>query len=61
MATGYVMVDKPRPLLCIPSHYSIAQQFGATEFFNPKDHDRPTQQVFCCNCISIVLIITGAS
>nr|XP_054773465.1 alcohol dehydrogenase class-3 chain L-like [Lytechinus pictus] len=23
----------------------IARQFGATEFFNPKDHDRPSQQV----------------
>lgn len=23
----------------------IAQSFGATEFLNPKDHDRPTQQV----------------
>lgn len=23
----------------------LAKQFGCTEFFNPKDHDRPTQQV----------------
>ena len=23
----------------------IAQSFGATEFLNPKDHDKPTQQV----------------
>jgi len=28
-----------------PSKEEIARQFGATEFFNPKDHDRPTQQV----------------
>lgn len=23
----------------------IAKEFGATEFFNPKDHNRPTQEV----------------
>lgn len=28
-----------------PSKEKIAKEFGATEFFNPKDHDRPTQQV----------------
>lgn len=27
-----------------PSH-TLASQFGATEFLNPKDYDRPTQQV----------------
>ncbi|XP_066913177.1 alcohol dehydrogenase class-3 chain L-like [Clytia hemisphaerica] len=28
-----------------PTKEKIAREFGATEFFNPKDHDRPTQQV----------------
>ncbi|CAI8053507.1 Alcohol dehydrogenase class-3 [Geodia barretti] len=28
-----------------PDKWAIAQQFGATEFFNPKDHNKPTQQV----------------
>lgn len=28
-----------------PDKSPLAQQFGATEFFNPKDHDRPAQQV----------------
>ncbi|XP_065909980.1 alcohol dehydrogenase class-3 chain L-like [Dysidea avara] len=28
-----------------PDKWPLAQQFGATEFFNPKDHDRPSQQV----------------
>ena len=23
----------------------LAKEFGATEFFNPQDHDRPAQQV----------------
>ena len=23
----------------------LAKEFGATEFFNPRDHDRPAQQV----------------
>lgn len=32
-------------LLCTNSHTIIAQEFGATEFFNPADHDRPSQQV----------------
>lgn len=27
------------------NNYILAKQFGCTEFFNPKDHDRPTQQV----------------
>jgi len=28
-----------------PTKEKIAREFGATEFFNPKDHDRPSQQV----------------
>lgn len=28
-----------------PTKEKIAREFGATEFFNPRDHDRPTQQV----------------
>lgn len=28
-----------------PMKEKIAKEFGATDFFNPKDHDRPTQQV----------------
>lgn len=28
-----------------PGKFEMAKQFGCTEFFNPKDHDRPTQQV----------------
>eukprot|EP00794_Sanderia_malayensis_P012138 gene12138-13391_t len=28
-----------------PDKYKTAQEFGATEFVNPKDHDRPIQQV----------------
>ena len=30
---------------CTCTHFPAAQQFGATEFVNPKDHDKPTQQV----------------
>jgi Zn-dependent alcohol dehydrogenase len=25
--------------------FSAAQKFGATEFVNPKDHEKPIQQV----------------
>jgi len=28
-----------------PTKEKVAREFGATEFFNPKDHDRPAQQV----------------
>eukprot|EP00731_Ephydatia_muelleri_P003853 Em0002g29a len=28
-----------------PEKWPIAQQFGATEFFNPQDHQRPSQEV----------------
>lgn len=28
-----------------PDKWEVARQFGATHFFNPKDHDRPAQQV----------------
>lgn len=28
-----------------PAKEKIAREFGATQFFNPKDHDRPAQQV----------------
>merc|ERR1712048_46566 len=28
-----------------PKKFEVAKQFGATECFNPKDHDRPTQEV----------------
>ncbi|XP_067672909.1 alcohol dehydrogenase class-3-like [Haliotis asinina] len=28
-----------------PDKFETARQFGATEFVNPKDHDRPIQQV----------------
>lgn len=28
-----------------PDKFDVAKQFGATECFNPKDHDRPTQEV----------------
>ena len=58
MANGYVASH---------AHYYVApptaQLFGATEFFNPKDHDRPTQQVFSCNyaCNYNSSVITGAN
>ena len=38
-----------------PEKEKVAREFGATEFFNPKDHDRPSQQVspyLVCNPIS---------
>ncbi|EFJ15470.1 hypothetical protein SELMODRAFT_149322 [Selaginella moellendorffii] len=28
-----------------PAKYELAKKFGATEFVNPKDHDKPIQQV----------------
>ncbi|CAM6014888.1 unnamed protein product [Sphagnum balticum] len=28
-----------------PAKYPLAQKFGATEFVNPKDHEKPIQQV----------------
>ncbi|MCP6237277.1 zinc-binding dehydrogenase, partial [Klebsiella pneumoniae] len=28
-----------------PSKFELAKQFGATEFVNPKDYDRPVQEV----------------
>jgi len=28
-----------------PSKEKVAREFGATDFFNPKDHTRPTQEV----------------
>lgn len=28
-----------------PSKFDLARQFGATDFVNPKDHDKPIQQV----------------
>jgi len=28
-----------------PKKYEMAKQFGATEYVNPKDHDKPIQQV----------------
>jgi hypothetical protein len=28
--------------------FSAAQKFGATEFVNPKDHEKPIQQVDIC-------------
>ena len=34
-------VDESLPFPPLPS----AKQFGATEFLNPKDYDKPTQQV----------------
>merc|ERR1712189_55221 len=30
-----------------PDKFEVAKKFGATEFVNPKDHDRPIQQVLC--------------
>ena len=30
---------------CLCCHGDAAQQFGATEFFNPQDHQRPSQEV----------------
>ena len=30
---------------CVFLIQSIAEQFGATDFVNPKEHDRPIQQV----------------
>ena len=32
-----------------PTKEKVAREFGATEFFNPKDHDRPAQQVIFFN------------
>jgi len=37
-----------------PTKEKIAREFGATEFFNPKDHDRPTQQVRDSNIINYI-------
>jgi len=37
--------EVPCHLISHSHQYLVAQQFGATEFFNPKDHDRPSQQV----------------
>ena len=28
-----------------PDKYKLAAEFGATDFVNPKDHDRPVQEV----------------
>ncbi len=28
-----------------PEKFKLAEQFGATEFLNPKDYDRPIQEV----------------
>ncbi|KAK3730390.1 hypothetical protein QZH41_015609, partial [Actinostola sp. cb2023] len=28
-----------------PAKFELAKQFGATECFNPKDHDRPAQEI----------------
>lgn len=28
-----------------PDKFKIAQQFGCTEFLNPKEHDKPIQQI----------------
>jgi S-(hydroxymethyl)glutathione dehydrogenase/alcohol dehydrogenase len=28
-----------------PEKYTLAKEFGATDFVNPKDHDRPVQEV----------------
>ena len=37
--------------LNINNSFTLAKQFGATEFVNPKDHDKPIQQV-CYNLLS---------
>ena len=46
----------------LPSNSFSAKKFGATEFVNPKDHDRPTQQVdlllFSFVIISLLYFLT---
>src|SRR3569623_1495844 len=32
-------------IVTIPSKFELARTFGATDFVNPKDHDKPIQQV----------------
>ena len=44
-----------------PDKFALAKEFGATDFLNPKDYDKPIQQVIvemtgwgvdlCCGCI----------
>ena len=36
---------QPPPCPSPPPSHTLASQFGATEFLNPKDYDKPTQQV----------------
>lgn len=53
-----------------PDKFKIAEQFGATEFINPKDLDTPIQQVlidktdggvdFSFECIGNVAIMRSA-
>lgn len=44
------MQKKPKPAVLLlvdtnPDKYKLAAEFGATDFVNPKDHDRPVQEV----------------